>query len=722
MRSQRNAPVPEQRSESPEKPGVRVDKSSRPELLYESEIEKRERKLRKEAKARKLLDSQLDLSAHKEQFVEAEPSAAAAEEALHEADDPPTPIRMPAAATAIEIKLGLLNVLPKYYGKKGDDPYNFLSEFIKICKVQKRPTGVTEEHFRLAVFPFTMTAEANSWFVSLPPYSITTWAEMKRLFLEHFFPPTKTNALKKEISGSEGDLLQYFYQGMTIETKNLVNSASGGGFFQNTVSEAKRLIQHLVEATREYEEPRIQLLKKAAQASSSDFEDKFEARMGKLERMLSTVVEKVATAGQPSEKPCGACGNPNHTSLQCTGDEEEYQAQANSSHNFYSCDAPLPPLPKRDQYSNNHNAPWRNHPNFRWRDPEQRQQQQPPVMQPPQQQNYRPPHQRTGYQAPQTQQHPPEKQGKSLEEMMADLIGNQQFLQGNVQQLQQSQAEQKGNNGALPSQVHVNPKENVNKITLRSGTELNGPTPQNSQNGPQVDSGVEFCVEEFERSVGMTDPFTQSAEQPGRLAKKKPNEELIDFVKIFGKLEVNLPFLQALKIPPFGKFVKDFIAGKSKTTGKIVMGENVSAAIKKELPAKCKDAELVDTRVVIQLADRSCVHPEGLLENVLVSVNNFVYPANFYVVMMSGVQSKGSSGVLLGRPFLRTAKSIIDVSNGTICLDYHGEKYTFSIDEAMKTPNDVENAYSIDMINPLVQEFLETEFMQDKLELAMMKS
>ncbi|XP_057775227.1 uncharacterized protein LOC130994209 [Salvia miltiorrhiza] len=457
---------------------------------------------------------------------------------------------------------------------------------------------------------------------------------MKRLFLEHFFPPTKTNALKKEISGakqeydeslsaywtrftrlvdscpnhkfSEGDLLQYFYQGMTVDTKNLVNSSSGGGFSKNTVSEAKRLIQHLVDATREYDEPRIQMLKKAAQASSSNLDDKFEERLGRIERMLSTVVEKVATAGQPTEKPCGACGNPGHTSLQCTGDEEEYQAHANSSHNFYSCDAPLHPLPKRDPYTNNHNAPWRNHPNFRWRDPEQRQQQQPPAMQPPQQQNYRPPHQRTGYQAPQTQQHPPEKQGKSLEEMMADLIGNQQFLQGNVQQLQQSQAEQKvqieglsrqmsqlatsmnqlkGNNGALPSQVHVNPKENVNKITLRSGTELNGPTPQNSQNGPHSFSrqnspvwqnkgstveqkskgaALESTEEEqpkVSKPSSLPDPKAAiSVPFPGRLAKKKPEEELIDFVKIFGKLEVNLPFLQALKIPPFGKFVKDFIA------------------------------------------------------------------------------------------------------------------------------------------------------------------
>ncbi|XP_057790463.1 uncharacterized protein LOC131007571 [Salvia miltiorrhiza] len=194
-------------------------------------------------------------------------------------------------------------------------------------------------------------------------------------------------------------------------------------------------------------------------------------------------------------------------------------------------------------------------------------------------------------------------------------------------------------------------------------------------------------------------------------------------MKIFGKLEINLPFLQELKFPPLSKFLKDFIAGKSKESRKIVMGENVSAVIQKELPPKCKDpgmfslpcfigdtkiehamcdlgasinvmplavcdsligVELVDTRVVIQLVDRSCVHSEGLLENVLLRVHNFVYPADFYVVRMSGMQSKGT-------------------------------------DDAMKTPNDAENAYAINVIDPLVQEFLETEFMQDKLELTLTK-
>ncbi|KAL1568511.1 hypothetical protein AAHA92_00121 [Salvia divinorum] len=227
-------------------------------------------------------------------------------------------------------------------------------------------------------------------------------------------------------------------------------------------------------------------------------------------------------------------------------------------------------------------------------------------------------------------------------------------------------------------------------------------------------------------------------------------------MEIFGKLEINLPFLQALKLPPFSRFIKEFIAGKAKSDGKIVIGENVSAVIqKRKLPSKRTDpgmftlpitigdvkiehamcdlgasinvlplsvyqnligARMVDTKVVIQLADRSCIHPERVLENVIVKVHDFLYPADFHVIRMTESESAGSSGVLLGWPFLRTAKTIIDVFDGTICLNYHGEKYTFSIDEAMKKPMDVENLHSMDVIAPLVQEYLEKELLQEKFE------
>ena len=227
-------------------------------------------------------------------------------------------------------------------------------------------------------------------------------------------------------------------------------------------------------------------------------------------------------------------------------------------------------------------------------------------------------------------------------------------------------------------------------------------------------------------------------------------------MEIFGKLEINLPFLQALKFPTFSKFIKEFIAGKTKPNGKIVIGENVSAVIqKRRMPSKCTGpgmftipislgdikiehvvcdlgasinvlplsiykkligVSLVDTKVVIQLADGTCISPKGVLKNVIVKVHDFLYPADFHVIKMSDNESAESSGVLLGRPFLCTAMTIIDVFDGTRCLDYHGKKYTFRIDEAMKKPLDVENLHAIEVINPLVQEYLETELMQEQID------
>ncbi|KAL1541501.1 hypothetical protein AAHA92_25713 [Salvia divinorum] len=213
-------------------------------------------------------------------------------------------------------------------------------------------------------------------------------------------------------------------------------------------------------------------------------------------------------------------------------------------------------------------------------------------------------------------------------------------------------------------------------------------------------------------------------------------------MEIFGKLEINLPFLQALKLPPFSRFIKEFITGKAKSNRKIVIGENISMVIQKRkllsqqtdpgmftlpitirgveiehavgnlgasinvLPLavhqKLIEARMAETKMVIQLADRSCIHPKGVVENMIVKVHDFLYPVDFHVIKMTEQESAGSSGVLLGRPFLRTAKTIIDVFDDTICLDYHGDKYTFSIDEAMKKPMDVENLHSVDVIAPLV--------------------
>ncbi|XP_057779644.1 uncharacterized protein LOC130998230 [Salvia miltiorrhiza] len=317
-----------------------------------------------------------------------------------------------------------------------------------------------------------------------------------------------------------------------------------------------------------------------------------------------------------------------------------------------------------------------------------------------------------------------------------------------ISQLATTVNQLKGNQGALPSQVQLNPRENISMITLRSDKELSEPTTQNSKGCSSKASGAESELQKSENFGGPTDSAAQNTDtsdltkqngnpiamQKGKEAEHKLVEGEQSKVHIPSsihdpKIEIPVLFPRSTLIPQLSKFLKDFIAGKSKKSGKIVMGENVSAVIQKQLPPKCKDlavynslngVKLIDTRVVIQLADGSCAHPEGL-ENVLVKVNNFVYPADFYVVKMSGMQSKESAGVLLGRPFLRTTRSVINVYSGTICLDYHGEKFTFNIDDTIKNPSAIKTACTTNVTDPLVQEHPETKSVQDKLESTLTK-
>ena len=60
---------------------------------------------------------------------------------------------------------------------------------------------------------------------------------------------------------------------------------------------------------------------------------------------------------------------------------------------------------------------------------------------------------------------------------------------------------------------------------------------------------------------------------------------------------------------------------------------------------------LKETNVIIQLADRSIVYPEGVLEDILVQVDKLVFMADFYVLDMEEEHSSKSVLILLRRPF-----------------------------------------------------------------------
>ncbi|XP_012461373.1 uncharacterized protein LOC105781379 [Gossypium raimondii] len=80
-----------------------------------------------------------------------------------------------------------------------------------------------------------------------------------------------------------------------------------------------------------------------------------------------------------------------------------------------------------------------------------------------------------------------------------------------------------------------------------------------------------------------------------------------------------------------------------------------------------------ETGVIIQLADRSVVHSEGVLEDVLVKVNELIFQAEFYIIDIEDDNSTNLSNILLGRPFLSTAQTKIEVRGGILTMEFDGK-------------------------------------------------
>ncbi|KAL1545230.1 hypothetical protein AAHA92_21978 [Salvia divinorum] len=97
----------------------------------------------------------------------------------HLSGEPAHAIVMTPGQAEIEVKNNVLAVIPHFYGWKIDNPYEFLHEFCKLCGIQRRPAGSTEEEYRLRALPFALKGEVDTWFMRLPPNSIRSWAEFR---------------------------------------------------------------------------------------------------------------------------------------------------------------------------------------------------------------------------------------------------------------------------------------------------------------------------------------------------------------------------------------------------------------------------------------------------------------------------------------------------------------------------------------------------------------
>ncbi|RDY10463.1 hypothetical protein CR513_05006, partial [Mucuna pruriens] len=161
----------------------------------------------------------------------------------------------------------------------------------------------------------------------------------------------------------------------------------------------------------------------------------------------------------------------------------------------------------------------------------------------------------------------------------------------------------------------------------------------------------------------------------------------------------------------------------------LTRNDDLTIGTRQALPKKCRDPgifsvpctigdctfadAMLDLGASINVMPTSVIQPLGVLEDVLVQVDELIFSTNFYVLDMEDETPRKRSTLILGRPFLMTAKTKID----TLSMEFRDTLVQFNIFEAMKHLVEDTSLFGIDLIDELLKEHMQadtgsTEFFQ----------
>nr|KAJ0212399.1 hypothetical protein LSAT_V11C400221670 [Lactuca sativa] len=634
----------------------------------------------------------------------------------------------------------MIHLLPTFGGLENEDPHKFLKEFHVVCSGMK-PHAVTEDQIKLRAFPFSHQDSAREWLYELPSGSITTWTELAKLFLEKYFPETRVSSLRREILGikqgkrealhtywerfkkllvrcpqhgiSDYHLYNCFCEGLTPMERRLINASGGGSLGDMTPTEIRELIEKMaIESKHSGNEDEWYPDQPRGVKEVSNVH--LEAQISKLTKVVLLLIKEKAAA----KKQCGICLKTDHLTDMCPILQEDTVAvkapppRFSQQRNFQQ-----PGFQQKFQQQNFQNQNYQN----------QNTHQQPSSSNMALEDIVK-------SLATSTQSFQTETRAsiKNLEQHVSQLATSMGRLESQGKLPGHTEINPKHNvtaislrsrntyEGPSSSKPENKDEEEFEEVLIKEGDVEGIEKEAEAEEFEEV--LVEKESEKLEEKVTPTLPKPILKEYmplppfPSRLKSTKRERDDEDIMEILRKVEIlsniSLTMLSFLKICANQR-------KKMKFNEILKAGKNISSILQKSLPPKCTDPgifsvpcklgnldfpkamldlgasvnvlpnsvfeklkmeTLKKTGTIIQLADHSTVHPKGVLEDVLVQVDNLLFPADFYILDMGNLDTSDANSIILGRPFLKTAKTKIDVFAGTLSMEFDGISSPFSED------------------------------------------
>jgi hypothetical protein len=173
-----------------------------------------------------------------------------------------------------EIKTSTIRMVQHSPFTGKEDPNLHLQAFVQLCQTFNID-GVTQDQMRARLFSFSLLGKALQWFYSQPTETVKDWNALMRAFMKEYYSPGKTQSWRNKIATfaqyptetiSEAferfneytwavphhkfpkeDLVQKFYQGLTMASRTVIDASAGGSIIELTPTQAFTLFKKVAD-------------------------------------------------------------------------------------------------------------------------------------------------------------------------------------------------------------------------------------------------------------------------------------------------------------------------------------------------------------------------------------------------------------------------------------------------------------------------------------------
>jgi len=220
----------------------------------------------------------------------------------------------------------------------------------------------------------------------------------------------------------------------------------------------------------------------------------------------------------------------------------------------------------------------------------------------------------------------------------------------------------------------------------------------------QIDEGVEkqILLPNYDfldelKNFCMNIPLLQAIREIHILAKtikelslKRPGRKLKDTrrIHLVGKIaDIMMGKITMQKYVDLGSpIVKTHINGIEIPNKLIDLGATINI-MSRQIMEQLKLPNLLFTPTLLQLADRSIIKPDGVLEDISVSLDSWEYPVNFMI--LTPKNNLGGHPLILGRPWLATADAFISCRSGDMYISNGNSTKKFNLYPPAKSITEV---------------------------------